>query len=118
MLCGLAHFDTCYDKSHHVRGKQIITFLNGYATPLEYRSGLMYMIILGKPIDQDLDQYPHVLRTTQREGRPSLLDYFHPNTCGFPSWVPDISTRNQHNPIIDECGIIHSRVIHTLSIPF
>ena len=44
------------DKSHHVGGKQVITFLDGYATPLQCRSGLMYMSILGKPTDQDLDQ--------------------------------------------------------------
>ena len=49
------------DKSHHVGGKQVITFLDDYATPLECRSGLMYMIILGKPTDQDLAQYPHML---------------------------------------------------------
>ena len=51
---------TCDDKSHHVGGKQVITFLDGYATPLECRSGLMNMSILGKPTDQGLDQYPHV----------------------------------------------------------
>ena len=38
----------CDDKSHHVGGKQVITFLDGYATPLECRSGIMYMSILGK----------------------------------------------------------------------
>ena len=37
-----------------------MTFLDGYATPLECRSGLMHMSILHKPIDLDLDQYPHV----------------------------------------------------------
>ena len=41
--------NTCDDKSHHVGGKQVITFLDGYATPLQCRSGLMYMSILGKP---------------------------------------------------------------------
>ena len=56
--CQIEWFNnTCDDKSHHVGGKQVITFLDGYATPLEYRSGLMYMSILGKPTDQDLDQY-------------------------------------------------------------
>ena len=53
--------------SHHVRGKHIITFLDGYATPLKCRSGLMYMSNLGKPTDQDLDQYPHVLLTSPHE---------------------------------------------------
>ena len=45
--------NTCDDKSHHVGGKQVITFLDGYATPLQGRSGLMYMSILDKPTDKD-----------------------------------------------------------------
>ena len=50
--CQIEWFNnTCDDKSHHVGGKQVITFLDGYATPLECRSGLMYMSILGKPTD-------------------------------------------------------------------
>ena len=50
----------CDDTSHHLGVKQIINFLDGYATPLECRSGLMYMSILGKPTDQDIDQHLHV----------------------------------------------------------
>ena len=65
----------CDDKSHHVGGKQIITFLDGYATPSECGSGLMYMSILGKRTDQDLDQYPHVLLTSPHEWDLSVLDY-------------------------------------------
>ena len=61
---------TCDDKSHHVGGKQVIMFLDGYATPLECRSGLMYMSILGKTTDQDLGQYPHVLCTSPLNGTP------------------------------------------------
>ena len=95
---------------------QVITFLDGYATPFEYSSGLMYMSILGKPTDQDLDQYPHVVQTSPHERDPSLLEYSHPSTCGYRSWAPDLSARDQHDQMIDECGIIHSRVIHTLSI--
>ena len=57
----------CDDKSHHVGGKQVIIFLDGYATPLECRSGLMYMSILGKHMDQDLDQYPHVSLSSPHE---------------------------------------------------
>ena len=76
----------------------------------------MYMSILGKPTDQDLDQYPHVLLTSPHECDPSVLDYSHPNTHGHCSWAPDPSARDQHDPRIDECGNIHNRVIHTLSI--
>ena len=85
----------CYDdKSHHKRGKQIITFLDGYATPLQCRSVIMYMSILGKHTDQDLDKYPHVLLTSPHEWNPSVLDYSHPSTCGYPSWAPASSDRD------------------------
>ena len=50
----------------------------------------MYMSILGKPTDQDLDQYPHVLLTSPHEWDPSVLDYAHPNTHGYPSWALDL----------------------------
>ena len=76
----------------------------------------MYMSILGKPTDQDLDQYPHVLLTSLHEGDPSVLDYSHSNTWGYPSWAPGPSARDQHDPRIDECGNIHCRAIHALSI--
>ena len=46
----------------------------------------------------------------------SVFDYAHPTTHGYPSWAPDPSARDQHDPRIDECGNIHSRVICTLSI--
>ena len=115
--CQIEWFNnTCDDKSHHVGGKQVITFLDGYATLLACRQGLMYMSILGKPTDQDLDQYPHVLLTSPHEWDPSVLDYSHPNTHRYSSWAPDPSARDQHDPRIDECGNIHTRTIHTLSI--
>ena len=87
--CQIEWFNnTCDDKSHHVGGTQVITFLDGYATPLECRSGLMYMSILGKCIDQDSDQFPHVLLTSPHEWDPSVLDYSHPDTCGYPLLGP------------------------------
>ena len=43
-LCQIELFqNTSDDKSFHVGGKQVITFLDGYATPLQCRTGLMYM---------------------------------------------------------------------------
>ena len=33
----------------------------------------------------------------------------------YPSWAPDPSARDQHDPRIDECGNIRQRTIHTLS---
>ena len=105
----------CDDKSHHVGGTQVITFLDGHATPLECRSGLMYMSILGKPIDQDLGQYPHVLLTNPYEWDLSVLDYALPNTHGYPSWAPDQSARHQHDARLDECGNFHSwDTLHSL----
>ena len=77
---------------------------------------LHYMSILCKPRDQELDQYTHVLLTSPHEWDPSVLDYSHPNTHGYPSCAPDPSVRDQHDPRIDECGIFHHGTIHTLSI--
>ena len=66
--CQIEWFNnTCHGKSRHVGGQQVIALLDRYATPLRCRSGLMYMSILGKPTDQDLDQYPHVLLTSPHE---------------------------------------------------
>ena len=74
------------------------------------------MSILGKPTDQDFDQYPHVLLTSPHEWDSSVLNYSHPNTCGYPSWAPEPSVRDQHDPRIDECGNINHRTVHMLSI--
>ena len=65
----------------------------------------MYLGILGKPTDQDLAQHPHVLLTSAHKGNPSVLDYAHPNTHGYPSWAPGPQVRDQHDPRIDECVI-------------
>ena len=70
--------NTCDDKSFHVGGKQVTTFLDGYATPLQCRTGLMYMNLLGKPTDADLAKFPHVLLTGPHEWYPSALDYTDP----------------------------------------
>ena len=49
--------NTCDDKSFHVGGKQVINFRDGYSTPLQCRTGLMYMSLLGKPTDANLNTY-------------------------------------------------------------
>ena len=107
--------NTCDDKSFHVGGKQVITFLDGYSTPLQCRTGLMYMSLLGKPTDTDLNTYPHVLLTGPHEWDPSVLDYTHPTTSGDPTWAPDPSQRGAHDPRIDEFGNFKGRVQHTLT---
>ena len=61
----------------------------------------MYMNLLGKPTDADLNTYPHVLLTGPHEWDPSVLDYTHPTTPGDPSWAPDPSLLGAHDPRID-----------------
>ena len=108
--------NTCDDKSFHVGGKQVINFLDGYATPLQCRTGLTYMNLLGKPTDADLNTYPHVLLTGPHKWDPSVLDYTHPTTSGDPTWAPDPSQCVAHAPRIDEYGSFEGRVYHTLTI--
>ena len=106
--------NTCDDKSFHVGGKQVINFLDGYSTPLQCRTGLMYMSLLGQPTDADLHTYPHVLLTGPLEWDPSVLDYTHPTTSGDPTWAPDPSQCGAHDSRIDEFGNFKGRVQHTL----
>ena len=109
--------NTCDDKSFHVGGEQGITFIDGYATPLQCRTGLMYMNLLGKPTDVDLDKFPHVLLTGPHEWDPSVLDYTHPATAGDPTWAPDPSKCDAHALRIDEFGHFNGRVHHILTHP-
>ena len=44
------------------------------------------------------------------------MDYSRPNSCGYVSCACAPSLRDQHDPRIYECGNIHHRTIHTLSI--
>ena len=48
------------DRSVQVGGKQRICTIDGYAMSLTCRGGLMYLSILGKPTDKDLERYPAV----------------------------------------------------------
>ena len=107
--------NTCDDKSFHVGGKQVINFLDGYSTPLQCRTGLMYMNLLGKPTDADLNTYPHVLLTGPHEWDPSVPDYTFPTTSGDPTRAPDPSQHGAHDPRIDEFGNFKGRVHHTLT---
>ena len=107
--------NTCDDKSFHVGGKQVITFLDGYATPLQCRTGLMYMNLLGKPTDADLNTLPHVLLTGPHEWDPAVLDYTHPTTAGDPTWAPDPSQHGTHDPRIDEFVNFKGGVYHTIT---
>ena len=62
----------------------------------------MYMNLLGKPTDAELDKFPHVLLTGPHEWDSSVLDYTHPATAGDPTWAPDPSQCDAHDPRIDK----------------
>ena len=48
------------DKSIKVGGKQRLETLEGYAMPIIFKDGLVYIKTLGRPYDQELETYPHV----------------------------------------------------------
>ena len=53
----------------------------------------MYLSILGKPTDKDLERYPAVHLTRPHEWDPSVLDYTHPSGDGKPPWSNDSDER-------------------------
>ena len=104
------------DRSVQVGGKQRICTIDGYAMPLTCRGGLMYLSILGKPTDKDLERYPAVHLTGPHEWDPSVLDYTHPSADGEPPWSTDPDERSTFDPNFDEFGDYTQRAIQTLSI--
>ena len=61
------------DRSLKVGGGQRITTLEGYVIPLQFRNGLAYFETK-KPTDNDLEEYPHVILTSDTDWDPSILD--------------------------------------------
>ena len=104
------------DRSVQVGGKQRICTIDGYAMPLTCRGGLIYLSILAKPTDADLERYPAVHLTGPHEWDPSVLDYTHPSGDGEPPWSSDPSERSAFDPDFDEFGDYTQRAIQTLSI--
>ena len=102
--------------SVQVGGKQRICTIDGYAMPLTCRGGLMYLSILGKPTDKDLERYPAIHLTGPHEWDPSVLDYTHPSGDGEPPWSNDPDDRSAFDPNFDEFGDYTQRAIQTLSI--
>ena len=76
----------------------------------------MYLSILGKPTDTDLERYPSVHLTGHHEWDPSVLDYPHPSGDGEPPWSNDSDERFAFDPNFDEFGDYTQRAIQTLSI--
>ena len=110
-------FKTSVDgRSVQVGGKQRICTIDGYAMPLTCRGGLMYLSILGKPTDKDLERYLAVHLTGPHEWDPSVLDYTHPSGDGVPLWSNDPNERFAFDPNFDELGDYTQRAIQTLSV--
>ena len=104
------------DRSVQVGGKQRICTIDGYAMPLTCRGGQMYLSILSKPTDKDLERYPAVHLTGPHEWDPSVLKYSHPSGDGEPPWSNDPNERSAFYPNFDEFGDYTQREIQTLSI--
>ena len=64
----------------------------------------MYLSIIGRPIDADLERYPAVHLTGPHEWDPSVLDYTHPSGDGEPPWPNDPDERFAFDPNFDEFG--------------
>ena len=104
------------DRSFQSGGNQRLCTIDGYAMPLVCRGGLMYLSILDKPTDADLERYPAVHLTGPHEWDPSVLDYAHPSCAGEPIWSNDPRQRFAFDPNFDEFGDYTQRTIQTLSI--
>ena len=76
----------------------------------------MYLSILGKPTDADIERYPAVHLTGPHEWDPSVLDYTHPSGDREPPWSNAFDERFVFDPIFDEFGNYTQRVIQTLRI--
>ena len=104
------------DRSVQGGGKQRICTIDGYTMPLTCRGGLMYLSILGKPTDKDLERYPAVHLTGPHEWDSSVLDYTHTSGDGEPPWSNDPDERFAFDPNFDEFRDYTQRAIQTLSI--
>ena len=76
----------------------------------------MYLSILGKPTDKDLERYLAVHLTGPHEWDPSVLDYTHPSGDGELPRSTDRNERSAFDPNFDESGDYTQRAIQTLSI--
>ena len=103
------------DKSVKVGDTQCITTLDGYAFPLKYIGGLMYLSIMGKPTDEEVVRYPSVHLTSIQEWDPSVLDYGHPEGDGEPVWACDPQHIDLIDPNFDTHGLYNKRALNTLS---
>ena len=89
------------DRSVKVGGKQRICTIGGYAKPLVCRGGLMYLSLLCKCIDENLERYPAVHLTGPHEWDPSVLDFTYPSGDGEPPWSNNPNERFTFDPNFD-----------------
>ena len=76
----------------------------------------MYLSLLSKPSDEDLERYPAVHLTGPHEWGPPVLDFTHPSGDGEHPWSNDPNERFAFDPNFDEFGDDRQRAIQTLSI--
>ena len=77
----------------------------------------MYMNLLGKPTDDDLNTYPHVLLTGRHEWDPSILDYTpQPKLVTPPSLQIPPNAMHMTQGLMN-LAIYFGRVHHTLTHP-
>ena len=75
---------------------------------------MAYAAFLGRPTDQDMDTYPHVLFTSPDEWDPSVLDHDPPHLDGLdPSQVSD---QPFGDPMFDAYGDFNEWIIANLNI--
>ena len=102
------------EKSIKVGGTQLITTLDGYSVPLLIKDGLAYATSLGRPTDQDMDTYPHVVFTSPDEWDPAVLDHDPPHLDGLDSnQVPD---QPFGDPMFNAYGDFNEHIIANLNI--
>ena len=89
------------DRSVQVGGKHRICTIDGYAMLLTCRGGFMYISILGKPTDTDLERYSAVHLTGPHEWDPSVLVYTHISGDGEPPRPNDPDERFAFDPYFD-----------------
>ena len=76
----------------------------------------MYLSLLGKPSDKDLERYPAVHLTEPHKWDPSVLDFSYPSGDGESPWSNDPTERYAFDPNFDEFGDYTHRAIQTLNI--
>ena len=78
----------------------------------------MYLSLISKPTDADLERFPAVHLTGLHEWDPPVLDFTHPSDDGDgePPWSNDPDQRFAIDPNFDEFGDYAQRAIQTLSI--